>query len=191
MVYLVICEIGEYSDFDVDIMYYFSIKSEAHEMKEQLEKEQEIQNEIDRYLGEPVRKVDYLVVDVQHGPFVFPDERKKQRIAALQKSLEDAKAWRKKNDEDMAMKRTQQEQQLMKEHEFELEQFKQWWEGGFALDPFFAEKRSAKFRSVHKHMEWYMQHGNNQELKQLCESVLPLIADARKNKMFANSQYVI
>jgi hypothetical protein len=149
-IYLVVKEVGEYSNYEKENLNYFDSKEDAEAFIRLQEKLNEIES-VYSYRG-----ATYLSIEViEKG--ITAEESKKQR--------KEAKVILKQR----ILKKKDQEQQRIKENEVRLEakkaeerreiyEFISWFDAGKEKDPFFNEKLSARIRGIKSTLTNYMEN---------------------------------
>jgi hypothetical protein len=176
--YLLVNERGEYSDFDYENLYFYHSYEEAERMQQLLMCEQKLQNEIARASCKWVDQSEYIICEVPKGESLTSEELE-HRLRKLHEKhgeeLTQAREWRKKYEEDCAIKRRKQEQDLVNSRVKEIMEFKEWWDKGSHNDPFFEEKKSARCRGIWRTLEWHMNNGMDADMHAWYQKVRPVV----------------
>lgn len=169
MIYALVCESGEYSNVEYEIVAYYETEAEAIQGKEYYDEERKLTEELVAIKRGYVTQREYSIVQVMKGKEGL--ENILQLRETYKKLFEEAK-------KEMAERKIkeiieQEEKQLQYEKKIrnEIHAFLDWWE---SHDAYFEEKKHAKLRDIsnafiayttlragmddHRAMKWYMEN---------------------------------
>lgn len=140
MIFVLVCESGEYSDVEYEVMNYYDSYEDAHTGQQYYEEETRLTQELVAIHGGYTVPRRYSIIHVMKGMHDI-DQLRKQ----FAKRIEDAKQIQ---VDKMIQRTVQQEEnrmQLERKMQNDVHAFLDWWESN---DPFFEAKQPAKLRDI-------------------------------------------